>query len=807
MDALQVFFKRYRTTIVLGSLCAVLFGFIWLYERQTLSTTDVAERRGKLLERFVRARCEKLEVQRHGVTLTIVRQRADDEEGELGVWKLTTPVTAEADDEAVSSLLGSLEWMDDRRQFRGISASDRARMGLTHPRLRAWITVANERTEVSFGGEDARSEGVYAQLADASVAYVVGKDVFEALDHDASHFRDKALFRGGTSPRIADRLTVRVGGGPVAGAGEVLLTRSGARWSLVAPIVGFASRDGVDAVLSAVDGVRAERFVEERVRDLSRYGLDAPVLEVVAEAPPPVTSDGGPRPGFRLRIGRVCAGHSDEVYALAGDVGPVVCVTEASTQGLARSAEDLREKRVLVGEDEVIETITLTARATAGAGEARLALERDGQGWRRTDGGDSGSAAESGSAGAPGERDGGVGSPADRDAVAQWLSALRSLTPTAFERLSDAAGHDDAALLRAHGLDRPRATLTVGRGEDLGPEVFSLGAADATGAWLRRGDEPIALRVDALAQPLFEASPLRLRPLRAITEDDAAATWLAVTRGAEREEVVRDGNPARTTEPLGQTWRVTAPLALPAERAKIVGLLRVFATLRADRWVSERDDAAYGLAAPRFVVEARFRDERLGDGQTPVRTLRVGAETVGGAYARLDQGTIFVAPDAFLAELRAPLAAQDLLLTPVDAVVGLTIDRGTVHRALRREGTAWREGTRTLETADVNANVRPLLDALASLRSEPMSYAAPVIAAPRARITVERSAGEPRSLTLLVGPESVGEGPRTATLAREDLAVTFRADAALVAPLLGETPPPPPVEPDTLGPAPAPTRE
>lgn len=792
MDAFKLFFKRYRTTLVLGSICAVVFAFVWFYERQTLSTGDVAERRGRLLERFVRARCEKLEVQRHGETLTIVRQRADDEEGELGYWKLTTPVTAEADDDAVSALLGALEWMDDRREFRGVTAADRTRMGLDHPRLRAWLTVANERTAVIFGGEDARSEGVYAQLGDASVAYVVGKDVFEALDHDASHFRDKALLRGETSPRLADRVTLRVGGGPLAGAGEVRLTRDGARWSLVEPVVGFASRGGVDDVLAAVDDLRAERFVAERAGDLARFGLDAPAIEFVAEAPSPMGSDGGVRPGFRLRIGRACADHADEVYALAGDVGPVVCVTEASTQGLSRGAEELRERRVLIGEDEVIEKLTLTVRASAGVGEARLVVERDSEGWLRTDGGDGSGARVDG--GRPdGGRAPGVG--ADGDAIAQWLSALRALVPSAFERISDAAGRDDPALLRARGLDRPRATLTVDRGVDMGPEVLALGAVDATGAWIRRASEPVALRVDASAQELFDASPLRLRPLRAVEEDDASATWLTLTRAAsatwlpltQLEEVVRDG----------QIWRVTAPLALPAERARVLGLLRAFGTLRADRWVSERAEPAHGLAAPRFVIAARF-----GDAQAPVRTLRIGNDTIGGAYARLDEGTIFVAPQAFLAELRAPLAAQDLLATPVDDVVGLTVVRGTVRRVLRREGTAWHEGARTLESADVDAFVRPLLDALAGLRAEPTAYAPAVIAAPRARITIERTAGEPRTLTLLVGPESSGDAPRTATIARDGLDVTFRADAALVAPLLGEAPPPPPALPDTLGPAP-----
>jgi len=185
-----------------------------------------------------------------------------------------------------------------------------------------------------------------------------------------------------------------------------------------------------------------------------------------------------------------------------------------------------------------------------------------------------------------------------------------------------------------------------------------------------------------------------------------------------------------------------------------------------------------------------------------VRTLRIGNDTLGGAYAQVDTGAVFVVPEAFLADLRAPLAEQDLLLTPVDDIVGLNIVRGTTRRSLRREGTTWRDGARTLEAAEVDSFVRPLLDGLASLRVEPTSYTTTTIAAPRARITVERSAGEPRSLTILVGAESTGDGPRTAAIAREGLNLAFRGDAALIAPLLGEAPPPASAPVDEIGPAP-----
>jgi hypothetical protein len=772
MDTLRLVLRRYRTTLILGALCAAAGAFIWLYERQTLSSGELEQRRGRLLERFVRARCEKLEIQRGGTTVTLVRERAEGEEGELGVWHLRAPVDAPADEEAVSALLGALEWMDDRREFRGISQADRARMGLDRPRLRAWLTVANERTAIAFGSADARSEGVYAQLGDARVAWVVGKDVFEALDHDAAHFRDKALFAGDTSPRVADRVTVRVAA-PAENAGEVRLTREGARWSFVAPAAGHASRSALDELLAAVDDLRAERFVAERASDLSRFGLDVPTIEIAAEAPPAVGVEGASRTNFRLRIGRVCEGHAEEVYALAGELGPIVCVRAATTEGLARGTEQLRERRVLAAEDEEVASIVLTARADTS--EARLALAFTDGTWRRTDGGDAGGA----------RHDAGVAQSVDADAVARWLSGLRGLVPVTFEPLVDASGREDAARLRSLGLDRPRATLVVGRGDELGDETLALGLVDASGAWLRRGAEPVAVRVDAEAAEWFDAAPLRIRALRVVDFDDAAATGLTIARGSGEERVVREG----------QSWRVEAPLPLPAERARVLGLLRALATLRADRWVAEQPTPAMGLSGPRFVVTAALGPDRR-------YTVRIGADTVGGAFAQLDGGTVFVAPASFVDEVTRPFAAHDLLAVPVDDVDALTIVRGATRRALRREAGTWREGTRALDAAEVDRVVRPVLDGLAALRAVPAGYGAPSVTAPRALITVERQGGEPRRGVWIVGAATTTGGSTTVEVAREGLALTFRADPALVAPLLGEAPPPPVVEPDRLGPAP-----
>src|SRR5262249_55957412 len=153
-------------------------------------------------------------------------------------------------------------------------------MGLDHPRLRVYLTVAGERQLLAVGAEDPRDEGVFVATSDASKAYVVGKDLFEALDKDGNDFRDKRLFAGRQSVRVADDLVMRG-----SAAGTLPLHRVTTRWSFQDGRAGWASRDAVEELLGGLDELRAARFVADAPHDLAHYRLAEPRLDVALEAP------------------------------------------------------------------------------------------------------------------------------------------------------------------------------------------------------------------------------------------------------------------------------------------------------------------------------------------------------------------------------------------------------------------------------------------------------------------------------------------------------------------------------------------
>src|SRR5688500_12335364 len=145
-----------RTLLILAAVAAVLGGFIWFVERGSLSSAELEERRGKLLERFVRSRVTRIEIQRRNVKMVLVREQEEDPEEdalEVGVWKLEAPVRAEVEDDAVDSLISSMEWADERRTIEDVTDADRERFGLDRPRLRAWFDAGNDRVAIVIGRE------------------------------------------------------------------------------------------------------------------------------------------------------------------------------------------------------------------------------------------------------------------------------------------------------------------------------------------------------------------------------------------------------------------------------------------------------------------------------------------------------------------------------------------------------------------------------------------------------------------------------------------------------------------------------
>lgn len=470
------------STSILGAVALALFAFIVLYERQTLTSAELRGARNQLLERFVRSRVDAVEIAREGEVVASLRRERD--EGDLlGTWRIVAPFDAAADDDAVSSMLGAVQYAAARRTLENTSAEDRTRFGLDVPRVVARFVVANEAIEVRFGADDPTGAGVY--MATDELVHVVGRDVFEALDHDAGHFRSKRLVEAGVLS--AEQLVVRP-----AGASAVALRREETGWRVAlegGAVLAAASR--VEEALSAFNDLEAESFEGDPVGDV--------FLEAVA-----TTEREGRDVETTLRVGVPCG---DQKRLAQVDDGPIACVLMSRLDALRRAATELREDRPLTISDLEVSAMTLTLEGTT------LRITRDAGAWKF---------ALEGDRSAEGE--------ADDEAFAAWLREIRQARATAFAGIEQ---------LEGYGLTRPRGRLELDDTEGA-REVLEIGAASTEGLFVRRAGEPQILVLPSAAEPLLTPGTLRLRATRLWEHAERDVRALTVRRGAVSERLVRD---------------------------------------------------------------------------------------------------------------------------------------------------------------------------------------------------------------------------------------------------------------------------
>ena len=121
-------------------------------------------------------------------------------------------------------------------------------------------------------------------------------------------------------------------------ATAVTLDREGGKWTITAPQSWRADQDAATSLFSSLNPVSADSVVEDKAADLSKYGLNAPSLTVTVHETNGKSDTilfGDDVPAGSLVYARVNT--SPKVYAVASSV----------KSSLDKSANDLRDKRLL----------------------------------------------------------------------------------------------------------------------------------------------------------------------------------------------------------------------------------------------------------------------------------------------------------------------------------------------------------------------------------------------------------------------------------------------------------------------------
>jgi hypothetical protein len=603
-----------RTSIILGALSLALLAFILFFERGSLSTGEREGRKGRILEAFVRERVNRIEIQRKGVTTVLVRKEPKSNDDSLAALENTgfyveKPYAAKADRDAVDSLLGELEWITPRRSLGEATSQDLARFGLDKPRYRVTFEAGHERRSFHIGAPSGDGAGAYLFTPDDKHAYVVGKDVVEALDHEPTYFHTKDLHQG-VSAFSTEKLKL----------GDVLMQKRAEQFWIERPEPVLASEPAVIEVVNALDALKATRFIADKPSKEATYGLDAPRFSLALDSKVFDGKDKSHIEHLELRIGGPCAGHAGESYLQVG-AGNVMCASDADLAKLQKPAADLREKRLLVLDDGDIRSCQLQA------GKRQLSVdEKDsGHAFRLTSDG----------------REQQAGS-ADETALSDWYKTLRGLQAEAFEDSPDVA------------LGTPVLTATFTRGKDKPPYVIQIGRVDGERVAVTRGGEKLVAWYPKRALDALAISSVRFRKAKLLDDDSNGFTKLTLRAAGRPAEVVRK---------QGDRYVFDEPRELSgaaAERASVDEVVRLVSKLEVVRFVADGPAPEHQLSTPAYVIGVDYAGGAM-------HTLRIGAATDDGRYAQLDSDpAVFLVAPALIRQVEGPLVSRSALAVPLE---------------------------------------------------------------------------------------------------------------------------------------------
>ncbi|MEE9275163.1 MAG: DUF4340 domain-containing protein, partial [bacterium] len=307
-----------------------LFDVKWAGEEKTEE-----ERKAKVLKGLDEKRLLRIALEREKEPYQAIRT----EKG----WRFVKPVDAAVDKEEFDKLVKGAAGLKETRRIG--SVQDLSEFGLAKPGLRLTFGLKGREVVVLHIGDRSPTRASrYAALKGGPV-FTLPSESVDLFDKPVFALRDKTVV-----PIKSDKAQMIT----VAPGGETPFTvvrREKDDWEMTVPVADKAASTDSEGVASGLYYARVHRFVEEKPKDLAKYGLDKPTFTVR------VYTDKKGKEGDGLILGKSVreetvgprGAKSKKLFyygrRLSG--GPVFLVRNTVVKDLPRTAFALRHKTVL----------------------------------------------------------------------------------------------------------------------------------------------------------------------------------------------------------------------------------------------------------------------------------------------------------------------------------------------------------------------------------------------------------------------------------------------------------------------------
>jgi len=428
---------KLKTTLILLTLTAIVFGYIYFYDRKQPNTQE-AKRQAQNVVNFSSDKIDGLIIQNGDDKIEL--RRRDKK------WRLEGPIKDQADTPLIDNLLMDIEnWQKDTTiSAKEIEADNRMNeFGLNKPKLRLKLLGEGAPPEILIGKDAALEGKMYVRFENSKETYVAGQSVRKAIDKKPDDFRDKKLTDLSTAQ--VSRLVLK------SAAGEMELEKKGDHWDVVRPLRARGDDQKINDLIAQITTAQIQQFVADDRGDLHPYGLAEPRGSITLFGENDKSAgrtDSSPgAQGQMLQIGAVPDKQKDQVYARFASRGFVYTLPKKVEEVLNARPNDLRDRHLARIDRSILDRITIDSPA-----KGKTALARKGENWTI----------------------------ASRNNVPANSAEVGRLIDTISEEQVAKFVEDVASDLPKYGLDKPQLQL-----------IFSSFASENT-AETKAGDHPFA---------------------------------------------------------------------------------------------------------------------------------------------------------------------------------------------------------------------------------------------------------------------------------------------------------------------------
>jgi hypothetical protein len=527
---------KISTTLALLVIAIGLAIFVWILDRRSPGNRERLGHNAYLVD-LDRNDVTQLEIE-NGDTKTRLLKTNDG-------WRLTAPVADRADSKVIDTLLYSTQFLKRDDTVGNLGKGDQKRNYLKQfgvLRSRLILRCIGERThvELQFGGETAVEGACYVRIDSKDTVFVTDDDLKNLISKPPDSFRDHQLAPFLT-PEI-DRIVL------TQAAGEIELTRQQDQWQIERPIKARASQAAVTRMLKKISETPVLQFQDEEGGG-----------EIETENSPSAITLFSGQSKVKIACGAPVSNQPGHIYVRVSDRPSTFIVDESLAQTLEQKPNDLRDRKIMRLNPDLVDRITITTK-----GQPTAQLSRKERRWLISDQNDA---------------------PADDEAVDRLINALNSSDVSRFVS-------DSASDLTNYGLDTPALEFAFSSYSSENTAEESAGETRiATLAVGRQEDENYYARVEeepyivALPKRMVDELPtndfnFRSHEILNLPRSDLASV-----------EITKNGSTAiLTRNPKGQ-WVVQGQDASQNDLA-IQTFLNTLSGLQSSVWVSEKSLAA-----------------------------------------------------------------------------------------------------------------------------------------------------------------------------------------------------------------------